>query len=222
MIAVHKGKFIVFEGVDGSGKTTQIGRLATTIRHLDKYQEVLLAREPTRNAKKIRRKLETDANPDTGGNEMAYGYVKDRSKHYFSVIKPSVKEGICVLCDRFSLSTIAYQSTQGEDRKKLLEMHRSLKIPAPDLTFYLHITPKTAEMRQAKRGEPREKFEEASFTRRLIKQYDYLVELAKTDSLAREILGDIIVINGDEPEIAVEKQIIEAYKKRIASSSTGL
>lgn len=70
-----KGAFVVFEGIDGSGKSSQIAKLADEIRVRDKYQPVLLTREPTWRAGEIRKKLAEDRDAFSDGGRLAYLYV---------------------------------------------------------------------------------------------------------------------------------------------------
>ena len=68
---MQRRKFIVFEGIDGCGKTTQIDYLARPLRGKDKYNEFFLAREPTRGATQVVRRLREDADPDSDAMVMA-------------------------------------------------------------------------------------------------------------------------------------------------------
>lgn len=210
-----RGKFIVFEGVDGSGKTTQIGKLANRVRGLDKYQEVLLAREPTWMAGEIRNKLENESDPYKDGQRMSQLYIGDRARHYFSLIKPALDFGVNVLCDRFSLSTLAYQSVQGVPIEDLVEMHKVLGIPSPDLTLYLQITPETAKLRKGERRGKSEKFERQDFASRVIVAHDRIVSESKKSGSLREVLGEIETIDANGSLEDVETQIWVEYSRKI-------
>jgi dTMP kinase len=135
----RRGKFITFEGLDGSGKSTQLRKLAEALR-ASRY-DVVETREPggTATGEKIRRVL---LDSRTAGlspmAEMALMFAS-RAQHIAEVIEPAIRNGSVVLCDRFTDSTEAYQ---GSGRKlgsdAVLELHRVLcGNLQPDLTILM-------------------------------------------------------------------------------------
>jgi dTMP kinase len=135
----RRGKFITFEGLDGSGKSTQLRKLAEALR-ASRY-DVVETREPggTATGEKIRRVL---LDSRTAGlspmAEMALMFAS-RTQHIAEVIEPAIRNGSVVLCDRFTDSTEAYQ---GSGRKlgsdAVLELHRVLcGNLQPDLTILM-------------------------------------------------------------------------------------
>jgi dTMP kinase len=165
--------FVVFEGIDGSGKSTQIGRVADEIRRWNKYQDIVLTREPTWKARDIKQRLERERDAFSNGVPMAAGYIADRAEHW-GEIRNDLELNRVVLCDRYVLSTLTYQSTQGVDVLQLANDHFRLGIGRPDITFYLALSPDEAERRIVARPEKREKFEEINFARRLVEQHECL------------------------------------------------
>src|SRR5271165_175872 len=135
----RRGKFITFEGLDGTGKSTQMRRLAAGLR--ESGHKVVETREPggTVTGEKIRKMLLDSA---TSGlsylAEMALMFAS-RSQHIAEVIEPALAAGSIVLCDRFTDSTEAYQGSGrrlGSDA--VLELHRVLcGNLQPDLTILL-------------------------------------------------------------------------------------
>jgi dTMP kinase len=140
-IPQRPGIFITFEGIEGSGKTTQCARLAKALRDLG--LRIVETREPggTRFAESVRSLLlETDSG---GAGEPvsplceAYLILAARAQHLERLIRPALEEGAIVLCDRFADSTLAYQGyARGLDRRLLarLSLVASQGI-SPDLTF---------------------------------------------------------------------------------------
>jgi dTMP kinase len=134
-----RGKFISFEGLDGSGKSTQVEKLARSLRAHG--LEVLVTREPggTATGEKIREVL---LHSGTEGlspfTEMALMFAS-RAQHVHEVILPALAEGRIVLCDRFTDSTEAYQGGGRKlGTKPVLELHRILCANLqPDVTFLL-------------------------------------------------------------------------------------
>jgi dTMP kinase len=136
---VHHGKFITFEGLDGTGKSTQIEKLAKALRALG--QPVVVTREPggTATGEKIRHVILDSAPTELFPMaEMALMFAS-RAQHIREVIEPAMAQGKVVLCDRFTDSTEAYQGSGRKlGNKAVLELHRILCDDLqPDLTILL-------------------------------------------------------------------------------------
>jgi dTMP kinase len=135
----QRGRFITFEGLDGTGKSTQIEKLAKALRA--RNVPVLVTREPggTPTGEKIRHLILDSATTQLSSlAEMALMFAS-RAQHILEVIQPALAEGKTVLCDRFTDSTEAYQ---GAGRKlgsaRVLELHRLLCDDLqPDLTILM-------------------------------------------------------------------------------------
>jgi dTMP kinase len=151
----RRGKFITFEGLDGTGKSTQMRKLAEALRAAG--HRVVETREPggTATGEKIRRVL---LDSKTEGlsplAEMALMFAS-RAQHIAEVIQPALDHGQIVLCDRFTDSTEAYQ---GSGRKlgsdAVLKLHRVLCGDLqPDLTILLDSDPAASIGRARKRNQ---------------------------------------------------------------------
>jgi len=150
----RRGKFITFEGLDGTGKSTQMRKLAAVLREAG--HKVVETREPggTATGEKIR-KVALDSG--TAGlaplAEMALMFAS-RAQHIAEVIEPGLVSGAIVLCDRFTDSTEAYQ---GSGRKlgseAVRELHRVLcGNLRPDLTILLDSNPHASVSRARRRN----------------------------------------------------------------------
>jgi dTMP kinase len=150
----RRGKFITFEGLDGTGKSTQLRKLAAALRAAG--HKVVETREPggTATGEKIR-KVALDSG--TAGlsplAEMALMFAS-RAQHIAEVIEPGLAAGAIVLCDRFTDSTEAYQ---GSGRKlgsqAVLELHRVLcGNLQPDVTLLLDSNPHASVSRARRRN----------------------------------------------------------------------
>ncbi|NSX83884.1 dTMP kinase, partial [Wolbachia endosymbiont of Atemnus politus] len=131
--------FITFEGVDGSGKTTQSELLANHFKQIRGENRVILTREPggTDFAEKVRKILLKD---DVDPISELLLLVSMRYEHVKKLILPALKEGKIVICDRFIDSTIAYQGYGlGVDLRLIGDLHELVKIKRPDITFILDI-----------------------------------------------------------------------------------
>ena len=211
-----KGLFIVFEGIDGSGKTTQIERLANYIRKKDKYQDVLLTREPTWRATNIKSILTTSNDAYSGGLRCAEYFIDDRAEHVNSQILPALEQGAYVLCDRFTLSTLGYQSTQRVDLSLLIQMHNDRKIITPDLTFFVDTPVSVAVERRLKRGDPAEKFEkDTSFQEELRNSYISIVEQSynSPEGDLAKLIGKVFTIYGNRSVEEINRNIFDVYSE---------
>ena len=151
----RRGKFITFEGLDGTGKSTQMRKLAAVLREAG--HKVIETREPggTPTAEKIRKVL---LDSSTAGlaplAEMALMFAS-RAQHIAEVIEPGLAAGTIVLCDRFTDSTEAYQ---GSGRKlgsePVRELHRVLCGDLqPDLTILMDSNPQASVNRARRRNQ---------------------------------------------------------------------
>jgi len=151
----RRGKFITFEGLDGTGKSTQMRKLAVALR--ESGHKVIETREPggTPTGEKIRKVL---LDSGTAGlnpmAEMALMFAS-RAQHIAEIIEPGLAAGSIVLCDRFTDSTEAYQ---GSGRKLgsgvVLELHRVLCGDLqPELTILLDSNPHASVNRARRRNE---------------------------------------------------------------------
>lgn len=149
-----RGKFITFEGLDGSGKSTQIAKLARRLRALG--FSVTITREPggTGTGEKIREVLLHSATSGLSPlAEMALMFAS-RAQHIHEVILPALADGRIVLCDRFTDSTEAYQGGGRKlGSKPVLKLHQVLCANLqPDLTILLDNDVSTAVERARRRN----------------------------------------------------------------------
>ena len=151
-----KGKFIVFEGIDGCGKTTQINEIFNWLPQsnlIANNYSIIKTREPGGSllGEKLRELILSNNkdNIPTSLTELLL-YAADRTEHVTKVISPALSEGDWVLSDRFSGSTLAYQ---GYGRNIDTEIIKKLEIIAcqgekPDITFLLDISPEESIARR--------------------------------------------------------------------------
>ncbi|WP_264336466.1 dTMP kinase [Wolbachia endosymbiont (group B) of Chorthippus brunneus] len=150
--------FITFEGIDGSGKTTQSELLANYFKQIHGENNVVLTREPggTDFVEKIRGLLLKD-NIDPISELLLL--ISMRHEHMKKLILPALKEGKTVICDRFIDSTIAYQGYGlGVDLSLIRDLHKLVEIKYPDITFILDIDVQVG----LSRAKDKNKYEEMS------------------------------------------------------------
>ncbi|MDP2275137.1 MAG: dTMP kinase [Archangium sp.] len=188
-----RGVLVAFEGIDGSGKSTQAKKFVAWARTLG--VEVISSREPTDGpwGKKIR---EARFTARMSPEEELAAFIADRKEHVATLIKPALARGALVVIDRYYYSTVAYQGARGLEPKALLEMNRAFA-PVPDLVVLVDVEPKAALERIASRGEGTDLFETLSALTRVREIFLSLVDshVAKIDG-ARDpevVFGDVLL-----------------------------
>jgi len=217
-----QGLFITFEGLDGSGKTTQLRHLAAALES-DGHRIVTL-RQPggTPLGDRIRSVLldsrsEADLGVIAPEAEMALMFA-DRAQALRQVILPALAEGSIVLCDRYTDSSEAYQGAgRGLGSERILTMHRAVcNDVQPDLTILL-LPPLASSLRRARRrndrtaqqaGTDENRFEREgdAFYTRVYEQYR---EIAQRDQ------NRVVVIADEAPILAIAQRIFEAVRLRL-------
>ena len=154
------GLFITFEGIDGSGKSTQAKRLADNLRA--KGHEVVETREPggSPGAEEIRA-LVLQGDPDRWSAETEILlFTAARRDHMERLILPALSEGKIVICDRFADSTRMYQGLSRGDLREVVDTLHALMIGRePDLTLLIDMDPATGLSRALSRQTADERFE---------------------------------------------------------------
>jgi dTMP kinase len=149
------GKFIVLEGLDGSGISAQSTMLELYLR--GKGFKTFLTKEPTTGliGGMIKEALKEDWS--TSVKSLQLLFCADRAKHLEDEIEPALKKGRMVICDRYLFSTLAYGFGAGVDFHWLYSVNRSFRLP--DLTIFIDISPDVSVTRIEKGRESRELFE---------------------------------------------------------------
>jgi dTMP kinase len=198
---VKRGSLIVLEGLDGTGKSTQLPRLAR--RLAAGGREVVQTREPYDCApgRKIRELAQRHV-PVAATEELAL-FVEQRRIHVRELIAPALARGAVVVSDRYFLSTVAYQGARGLDPARLLAESEA-EFPLPDLALLLVLAPEAGLARVAARGgTPEPAYERADFLARV---------RAIFDALERPYLERVDAVGSEE---AVEARIAEAVRRRL-------
>lgn len=171
MSTERKGLLIVFEGTDGTGKSTQLQLLAKALQ--EKGLPVVTTREPTEGTygQKIR-ELYSNRNTVSLEEELDL-FLADRKEHVDTILTKSLTEGKVVLCDRYFLSTVAYQGAAGLDPAYILA--RNDFAPTPDLALLFHAPIQTGVQRITEgRGEQLNDFEKEAYLQKVAAQFNQL------------------------------------------------
>jgi dTMP kinase len=171
--ASRRGRFLVLEGLDGAGTTTQAQRLAVWMR--DRRRRVHVTAEPSGGPvgalvrQALGRRLRGAGDEELDPSALALLFAADRLDHVAVEIAPRLAAGCDVLSDRFTLSSLAYQAlTCGNPAWVERINERAL---TPDLTLFLEVSPRIAVKRRFAASDHREIYEVPAFQRAVARSY---------------------------------------------------
>jgi len=198
-----KGLFIVFEGIDGSGKTTQSKLLFELFSKEGK--QVIWTKEPTDGdigsllTNKYLKEVDLPI-------VDALLFAADREEHLKDVVIPALNQGKIVISDRYYHSTLAYQQAQGLELKWLLELNKNFI--KPDLTIIIDLEPEIAieriEKDKKRKIEDRKKFEKLEFLKKVRKNFLDLPKVLKDEK--------IVVIDGNKEKEEGFEAVVKEIK----------
>jgi dTMP kinase len=206
--------FITFEGIDGSGKTTQLGLLSKWLR--ERGRETVEAVEPggTAIGQQVRRILLDPANAEIQPRTELLLYFASRAQNVEQVIRPALEAGRVVLCDRFTDSTLVYQGCgRGLDTNLILDLDRiACQGLKPDVTVLIDIDIETSLARAKRRNERAGRAEA-----RIDEESEAFHERVRRGYLALAARGEarFIVIDGGASADDVAARIREAIGGRV-------
>lgn len=200
----RRGRFLVLEGLDGAGTTTQAAILAKRLAAMGR--RVHLTSEPSRGplGRLVRRVLK-GAVAGGGGRPLdqralALLFAADRLDHVAGEVAPRLAAGVDVVSDRYALSSLAYQSAATGDLGWVEALNR--KAPAPDLTIFLEVRPAVALRRRFAASAERDIYEVPAFQRRVAVAYRRALRRLR----AR---GERVAVVDGEAEVASVAEAVE-------------
>lgn len=202
----YPGKFIVFEGLDGSGQSTQASLLRDFL--IEKGFEIIITKEPTKDSeagRKIRQIL--DEKIKTEPIELQRLMIQDRKEHLEKVIIPALREGKWVISDRYFFSTFAFGTSDGLDLEQLIKLNDNFLLP--DLTFILKVSPKVCIERINQRGKAKTLFEKEA----------KLTKVWETYRIMPEKFENAVIVEGERPINVIHEEIKNIINTRIFKSS---
>lgn len=201
-----RGRFLSFEGIDGSGKSSQARHLAAALQA--RGQEVVLTREPggSPGAEQIRR-LVLEGDPARWSAETeALLFTAARRDHLERLIRPALLRGAVVICDRFADSTRVYQGVTRGDLRALVDRLHDLAIGVePDLTLLIDIDPAEGLARARARAGSEQRFEDMGLAMQMRMRAAFL-------DLAAGAPARFRVIDGAGTEGAVATRVLAAVE----------
>ena len=206
----NKGYFISFEGIDGSGKSTQIQKLAEFLEARD--FDIVITREPggSKGGEEIRNLL-LQGNVDRWSAETEILlFTAARRDHLERIILPALEEGKVVICDRFTDSTRMYQGMRGVNLRNLVDTLNEKVIKFdPDLTIVIDINPEISLKRAKSRKTVEERFEDFGADLQMKMRKGFL-------ELAKEFSNRIEVVNGQQSIDNLAKDICSLVKAKLS------
>ncbi|MFA5878161.1 MAG: dTMP kinase [Candidatus Staskawiczbacteria bacterium] len=204
----YPGKFIVFEGLDGSGQSTQAGKLFDFLNLPEQklkfgHTGVHLTKEPTSSliGGLIRSQLTHEWK--SSQNCLQLLFSADRANHLEKEIIPLLERGITVVCDRYFFSTIAYGSLDIKDREWLVNLNKNFLFP--DITFLLKVSPRICMERIQKTRYEINLFEREEMLTRVWENFD---------RLAKEF-EKVHVIQGEGPLEKIHQEIVQILTNKL-------
>ena len=205
----NKGFFITFEGIDGSGKSTQIKHLATSLKNVG--FDIIITREPggSVGGEEIRNLLLQGEIDRWSAETEILLFTAARRDHLERIILPALKNGKIVICDRFTDSTRMYQGMRGPKLRELVDKLTDEVIDCdPDLTIVIDSDPEISLKRAKSRKTVEERFE------------NFGVELQKNMrkgfiDLSKEFSSRIEVVNGHQSVDDLANDIFSLVKAKL-------
>lgn len=190
----YGGLFIIFEGLDGSGQSTQAALLKEYF--LVQGEKVFLTKEPTRWTKAGQRIKEIlDEKENIAPLKLQELFVADRAEHLAGEIIPALQKGTIVICDRYFFSTMAFG---GLDMPidKLVQMNNEFIYP--DQTFFLRVRPEICVSRINQRGRSAQFFEKLEKLQKIAQNYEEIIKR----------FPEIVVIDGEKSIKEIHQEIL--------------
>ncbi|MBW1612591.1 MAG: dTMP kinase [Deltaproteobacteria bacterium] len=184
---LKKGFLVVFDGIDGAGKTTQANLLFDRLKK--RRFNVILSKEPTDSmyGQKIKKLAQGERSSVTAIDEYNL-FINDRRIHVENLIKPALQQKKIVILDRYYFSTMAYQGALGLDYQKIKEENESFA-PIPEILFLLNVPPRVGLRRiQKSRNEEPNLFEQEENLTKVKQVFDsfkenYIVPVNGTETI---------------------------------------
>jgi dTMP kinase len=228
-----RGFFIAFEGIDGTGKETQLLKTREWLERMYPDRFVAWSSEPNdqsspigQTIRKILQHNETFSALRTRVKEnpieLQRMYVVDRAQDIFCFIEPVIRSGGIYLIERYGFSTIAYGMLSGEPAETFIELHKQVLGPSlvwPDLTVLIDISAETAVQRIKKRIDDKKLFDGVERAEELFEKQEML-ERVRANYLSlvhhSEFKDNIAVVSGEQSKEKVFEDIKLIIEQRLA------
>jgi len=205
----YPGKFIVFDGLDGSGQSTQAGKLVDFLSLPEQkakfgHTGVHITKEPTPSliGGLIRSQLTHEWKSSNECLQLLFS--ADRAHHLEKEIIPLLERGIIIVCDRYFFSTIAYGSLDIKDRDWLLNLNKNFLYP--DMIFLLKVSPKVCI----------ERIEKNRFGISLFEKEEMLTRVWQNFEQLSKEFENVHIINGERPIDKIHQEIVQIVSDKLS------
>jgi len=204
----YPGKFIIFDGLDGSGLSTQASLLVDFLNEKTKnlklgYLGAYLTKEPTKNLIGGLINAQLSHAWKSSPECLQLLFSADRAFHLEKEIIPLLEKGVIVVCDRYLFSTLAFGSVEITDFDWLLNLQKNFLIP--DLTFFLKVSPKVCV----------ERIQKTRFEITLFEEQEVFEKVWKNFEMLSKKFENIYVLDGERPINEISQEIKEIIKTKI-------
>lgn len=205
----RRGRFLVIEGIDGAGTTTQARLLGERLRAEGRTAHVTA--EPSGGPvgalvrQVLTRRIVGKGGADVDPAALALLFAADRLDHHAGEIAPKLAEGVDVVSDRFTLSSLAYQGLALGDMEWVEALNA--RAPAADLVIFLRVRADLALRRRRAASLDREIFEVSSFQRKVAESYERAIDRLRAGG------GALVEIDGEAPVEAVAAAVWAAARR---------
>jgi len=185
-----RGKFIVFEGLDGCGKTTQLQLLQERVSTVCKKHKCFETREPSDSVPGLICRGVSKESIFVEPETEALLYAADRNEHIAKELLPQLEKGNHVLCDRYYFSNFAYQSLACNVDNLLAYNKTAMDLLRADVTIFIDVSPEECEKRRSLKRATKEMYEKVEQAR--VIRTNYLDAFEKLKDTER-----VMIINGE-------------------------
>jgi dTMP kinase len=216
-----RGKLIAIDGVDGSGKSSQVKLLADRLKQDYPTLKILVTREPwdvEHNVigKRIRSTMVQGKNKRVWADEeslnhesLQYLFFLDRCVHYMKLIIPALEKDYLVITDRERMVTYAYGKAARVKVSTIKKWHENMA--EPDVYYFVKVSPKTALSRINSRNATTKQDAEIFETREaVIKNIDGFNQIT-----AKGVINNLVTVNGDDDLEAISEEVYNDLKKKL-------
>ena len=197
---LSRGKFIVLEGLDGSGKTTQLQLLHQRMQQQCKQRKCCATREPSESFPGLLCRGISRRSIQVENETIAMLFAADRYEHVVGELLPQIEQGNHILCDRYYFSNFAYQMLSTDLDSLLAYNKKAMDLLHPDVTIYVDVSPEECAARRSASRTSEELYEKVDTAKKIYRNY-----MTAFDALREK--ENVIIVDGSHDAQTVSDNI---------------